>query len=471
MVTPAPSVNGPAHAPTLARVGVLRRLVEMLPTALVLVALAGAAVWGHATGWNFTGRKSDASHASTSTGDGPRLVVRFESAGAGAASDLPLPGRNIRIEFGSAADAEQVGIGITPVWATPLTEQVAAAGEVQFDPARVARLSSRAAGVTRRVMKTVGDPVRAGEIIALIDSAEVGKAKAEFQQALVQVRLRERTRDDLAGAKTATSAAAIREAEASQKEGEVRLLAAAQALTNLGLPVQPAEYRGLTPAEAVRRMRLLGVEEAVTELDPASATTNLLPVRSPFAGVILTADVVSGEVVEAGKVLFVVVDPNPVWVTLHVGAEDARRVAVGQKVFFRQDGTNHEHPAAVVWVGTAADETTRTVPVRAEADNKAGALRASTLGRGRVVLREEPKAVVVPHESVHPFRGRTVVFVRDPDFLKRTGPKAFHVRVVKTGGKDDRHTEILAGLSPGEIVATKGSDLLLGELVRSAGDR
>jgi cobalt-zinc-cadmium efflux system membrane fusion protein len=109
--------------------------------------------------------------------------------------------------------------------------------------------------------------------------------------------------------------------------------------------------------------------------------------------------------------------------------------------------------------------------VRAEADNAGGALRASALGRGRVVFRELPKAVVVPHDAVHPFRGRTVVFVRDPDFLKPTGPKAFHVRVVTIGGKDERNTEILAGLAAGEIVATKGSGVLLGELTRSAEGR
>jgi cobalt-zinc-cadmium efflux system membrane fusion protein len=154
-----------------------------------------------------------------------------------------------------------------------------------------------------------------------------------------------------------------------------------------------------------------------------------------------------------------------------MGTEDARRVAVSQKVFFRPDGGARERPAVVVWVGTAADETTRTVPVRAEAENAAGALRASTLGRGRVVLREEPKAVVVPHDAVHSFRGRTVVFVRDPDFLKPDGPKVFHARAIQTGGRDERNTEILAGVSPGEIVATKGSDILLKELTRAVADR
>lgn len=442
----------------------------MLPTAAVLAGLAAGTYWGHSTGWSFTGGKSSGGETPTAQAEAKRPVVRLVPADTGA-GELPLPGRNVRIEFVSANAVDAAGIGITPVWPTALTEQVTGAGEVGFDPARLARLSARAGGVARRVLKAAGDPVRAGEVLALIEAADVGRAKAEFQQAIVQARLRERTRDDLVGAKTATSPAAIREAEAAVKEAGVRVLAAAQLLTNLGLPVKPDDYRGLTPAEVVKRIRLLGVEDAVTDPDSGGLSANLLPIRAPFAGVVLTADVVTGEVIEAGKALFVVVDPSRVWVTLHLGAEDARRVAVGQKVYYRPDGGTREHPGAVVWVGTAADEATRTVPVRAEAENPAGALRASTLGRGRVVLREEPKAVVVPHEAVHPFRGGTIVFVRDPGFLKPDGPKAFHARAVRIGGRDERNTEILAGVSPGEIVATKGSGVLLGELTRAVTDR
>ncbi|MBA4067791.1 MAG: hypothetical protein C0501_29655 [Isosphaera sp.] len=468
MGTPAPSANGPPSVPGPVRAGVLRRLAGVVPTAGVLAGLAGAAYWGHATGWDFSPGRAGGPQVNAPA-ERPRPVVRVTPAGPGA--EAPLPGRHVRVEFGSAEEVEAAGIGITPAWASTLTEQVTAAGEVAFDPARVARPSARAGGVTRRVLKAAGDPVRVGEVLALVDAAEVGRAKAEFQQALVQVRLREGARNDVVGARAATSPAAVREAEAALKEAGVRVLAAAQALTNLGLPVGLDDYRAATPAEAGRRLRLLGVEDAAAGADPAGLTANLLPVRSPLAGVVLTADVVAGEGVEAGRALFTVVDPNRVWVTLHVGPEDARRVAVGQKVFFRPDGGAGEHPAAVVWVGTAADEATRTVPVRAEADNAAGALRASTLGRGRVVVREVPKAVVVPHEAVRSFRGKSVVFVQDPGTLGPNGPKTFHARAVRTGGRDDLNTEVLAGLSAGEIVAAKGSGVLLGELTQAAVDR
>lgn len=458
-----------ATAPQVASQSVaLRWLMRSSTTSAIVVGLLGAAYWGHTTGWKFTSRKPESGVATRAEILPP--TVRIIPATSGTA-ELPVPGHNVQIEFASAHQVDAAGIDITLAWSTALTEQVSAAGEVTFDPTRVARIAARVGGVTRRVFKAVGDPVRAGEVLAYVDAGEVGKAKAEFQQSLVQARLWERTRDDLVGAKAAASPATVREAEAAVKEADVRLLAAAQSLTNLGLPIRPADFRALTPAETARRVRALGLEGTPSNLDATEMTANLLPIRAPFAGVVLKADVVTGEVVEAGKSLFVVVDPSRVWIILHLGSDEARRANVGQKAFFRPDGSSREHPAAVSWVGTAADEATRTVPIRAEAENAMGVLRASTLGRGRVVFREEPKALVVPHEAVRTFQGRTLVFVRDPDFAKPGGPKVFHTRVVTTGGKDERQTEILAGVAAGELVVSKGSGVLLNELTRAVVNR
>lgn len=452
MGTPPPSVHA-ARSP-------LRRAARTVPTALVLAGLGGVAYWGHAAGWSLT-PAPEPTEALTPSADRPAVRVTPASGDA-----LPLPGRAVRVEFGSAAAVDAAGIGAAPVWHASLTEQAVAPGEAGFVPTRVAHVPARVAGTTRRVFKAAGDAVVAGELLALVDAAAVGRAKAEFQQALVQLRQRSRARGDVARAAPAVSAAAVREATAALAEAEVRVLAAGQALANLGLPVEPAAFRTLSPADAAERLRRLGLEAAGTPLGPDEATSNLLPVRAPLAGVVLTADVVAGEVAEAGKTLFTVVDPGRVWVTLHLAAEDARRAAVGQKAFFRPDGGDREHPATVVWVGTAADEATRTVPVRAEADNGDGRLRAAALGRGRVVFREEPKAVVVPHAAVHPFRGRAVVFVRDPAYFEPEGPKAFHARVVVPGGRDAASTEIVSGVTPGEVVATAGSARLLAELER-----
>ncbi|MFO0802688.1 MAG: efflux RND transporter periplasmic adaptor subunit [Gemmataceae bacterium] len=376
-----------------------------------------------------------------------------------------------QVEYRSMAAVQAAGIDAAAAWESKFTEEQNAAGEITFDPSRLVRIPARAGGVARLVRKVAGDRAQSGEVLAVIESADVGRAKAEFQQSLVLARLRQRTRDDFVRAKLASSQAAIREAEAAHQEAEVRLHAASQTLVNLGLPIVPTDYRDLTPQEVVQRIRLAGVEDVVTKGGTESAGGNLLPIRAALSGVVLSSDVVVGEVVDGGKPLFTIVDPSKVWITLHLPSQDAKRVAAGMAVVFRPDGFDREFPGTVLSVGTIADESTRTIPIRAEARNDEGQLRASTLGRGRVVLREADRTIVVPDEAVHSLDGKTIVFVRDPHFLKSSGAKLFQVRHVVTGGRSRGTTEVLSNLAPGEAVATKQSGLLLGELLRESQGR
>jgi cobalt-zinc-cadmium efflux system membrane fusion protein len=60
-----------------------------------------------------------------------------------------------------------------------------------------------------------------------------------------------------------------------------------------------------------------------------------------------------------------------------------------------------------------------------------------------------------------------VVFVRDKDFLKEGAPKFFHVRKVRLGVKNTDTTEIIVGLLPGEVIASKNSVVLEAQLLKS----
>jgi cobalt-zinc-cadmium efflux system membrane fusion protein len=70
----------------------------------------------------------------------------------------------------------------------------------------------------------------------------------------------------------------------------------------------------------------------------------------------------------------------------------------------------------------------------------------------------------VPSAAVHWEGDCFVVFVRDKNYLADGAPKVFHVRTVRLGVRDAKTTEIIAGVLPGEFVATRGSGLLLSEL-------
>lgn len=374
-----------------------------------------------------------------------------------------------RVQFASREALEKQGIEPDQVQRARIEETITASGEVGYDQTRVASLATPVAGRVWRVEKEIGQPVRPGDVLALVDAAEVGKARAELLQAIGQAELRhkavESMRPYVGGA---IPEARFREAETSLQEAQIRVVGAQQALINLGLPVRADELKGLGTDELARRIAFLGLpEDIVRTFEPRTTTANLIPVRAPLEGVIVARKAVAGEQVDPTKPLFVVADPRRLWLMLHVRLEDTRSLALGQLVRFRPDGGFGETSGKVAWISTAVDERTRTVEVRAELDNANGKLRANTFGLGTVLLREEAQAIVVPNEAVHWEGNCHVVFVYDKDSPRKDAPKVFHARSVRLGAKDEQHTEIIAGVLPGEMIATKNSGVLRAELLKS----
>jgi membrane fusion protein, heavy metal efflux system len=373
-----------------------------------------------------------------------------------------------RLQFATSEDAEKAGVAVEPVWTSAAVEFIAAPGQIGYDQTNVAHLSSRSPGVVWRVFKRLGQPVKAGEILALIDAAEVGKAKSELLQALASLQLKEQSLAGVRESAGAVPAARVRESEAAFRDSEIRLAAACQALTNLGLPIGESEVRSLQVNEVRTALHLLGVPEAIAKtIDSKTATTNLLPVVAPMDGVVASQDMVAGEVVDASRILFEIVDPRKLWLTFDVKTEDARRLKPGQPIRFQSDDGGAEITGVLAWISTQADPKTRTVKVRADLEDRELKQRANTFGAGRVILREEENAVSVPNEAIQWDGCCNVVFVRDKDYLKPDSPKVFHIRKVRIASKDAKNTEIV-GVLQGELVATKGSGLLLTELLRGS---
>ncbi len=348
-----------------------------------------------------------------------------------------------------------------------MTETVAANGEIEFDPTRVAHLSPRAPGSVSHVFKIVGDEVRPGEVLALVDVAAVGQAKSDLLQAIVQRRLRASNYERLQAAGIGVAGATVTAAKAALEEADVAFLSARQALVNLGLEV-PEEFGDADPARIADELRFLGIpSDVLANLPAGTLSANLYAVRAPYEGVVVASESVVGEVVGADDVLYTLADPTRMWLTLAVPQEDARYVKRGQQVDFRTDDGGTHASGQISWVSPTIDQRTRTMQARVVLDNPDGALRDKTFGTGRIVLRQEPRAVVVPREAVQTTSDATFVFVRDRDYLKPGSPKVYHVRQVRTGARDATHVELLAGVLPGEVVATKGSNVILSQLLRS----
>lgn len=377
-----------------------------------------------------------------------------------------------RIQFANDEVISRLGIEVVPAGLAAVTESVSAPGEIAFDPTRIARLSSRVPGSVWWVARQVGDKVKREEVLALVDAAEVGKAKADFQQAIVQLDLKRQTLANLSSSTGAITGRQVQDAEAAVEEGQIRLLQTEQSLANLGMPIRAESLKGLNPAEVASKLQFLGLPAAlVSQLAGRTGSNNLIAITAPFDGEVIAKAAVAGELADPAKPLFTVADISRMWLTLKARLEDANRIKPGARVRFQHVGHEGWDDGTVDWISPAADEKTRTVAVRVEMPNPTGRHHANTFGTAEVVLRDEPKALVVPSEAVHWEGDCNVVFVRDKNFDKPDGLKVFHVRKVRPGAQDVASTgpitEIAAGLLPGEFVATTNSGILRTELLKN----
>jgi cobalt-zinc-cadmium efflux system membrane fusion protein len=459
------------HSPT-AGLGLFGWLVRSISPLIVLTALAGVFIWGHLNNWTIPkfSKLVDIDDDEKEKEDEQSRPFWVEN---GEDSDL----NNRRIHFASEEAVERVGIKSKPVERKAMKETTKANGEVTFDQTRMARLSARVPGAVFRAIKQVGDPVEKGEVLCLVDAAEVGKAKAEFLKALVATRLRSETYARLKEAypRGGVSDQALRESASALSEARIRLTTAQQAMTNLGLPIEADSLQAVPQDKLGDRLRFLGLPEKLAgTLDPKTATGNLLPVVAPFEGVVVTRNVVAGEVVDNAKVLFMIVDPRQMWLTLNVRLEDSEPLALGMQVLFSPDGAKNKkdnRAGRITWISPEVDRKTRTVMARAVLANADGRLKANTFGAGEIIFRNNPNVMVVPNQAVHlivvPNQAvqradkSYIVFIRDKKM-----ETVFHARKVSLGTKDNNHTEIKTGLLHGEYVATEGSGLLRDELLR-----
>jgi len=460
-----------------------RRIVRILgwaggrvPTLLAWAALAGLFAYGAANGWKFG--EPDKPKEKAKPKDEDHDDEPFTPFYQPQPFDVPIlvthdprhcPYETKTVSLKSPDAVAKAGIKTAAVGYDWVTVTVEAHGEVAQDPTAMAKVSPRVGGALFALEKKLGDPVRKGELLALVDSAEVGKAKAAYLTAKVHLETRERRLAALRGTSD-PNPAMVAEAEAAAREARAGLYSARQGLANLGLPLPSADDEKLSDEALTSRLLLLGVPEAKRrELEGRAAaaggplTANLLPVLSPLDGVVTRRTGVAGETVAALAPVYEVGDPTRVYVYLDARQEDMGRLALGQGFTFKLEG-GADMPAVggeIDWISPTVDEKTRTVRVRGRVANPGGVLRSGAFGGGEIAVEPLRAGLVVPREAVQWEGCKHVVFVK----VTADGTTYFP-RKVTLGARVDGNVEILDGLDPGEEIAVAGSHVLKGELLK-----
>lgn len=346
------------------------------------------------------------------------------------ARDVPyLDGKWIRY---SADYAKRAQIEFTPVERSNLAPVVSVTGTVTFDPEKVAAVGARISGRVRQIFKLEGDPVKAGDVLAEIESAELGHAQAALVSARAHAAAattHEKREKELAEARIS-----------SNREAEVAAANAVSARADL----QAAE----------QRVRALG--------GVADGTPGILRLATPISGKVIERHVSRGQSVEATYTAFRVADLSSVWVQLAVFERQLTAIHQGDSVDLYPQGGDGDRKVtgSVSYVGDVIDLETRTAPVRVEVEHPEVPLRPgqSVLAKIRTSA-PIATAIVVPRGAVTSVDGKPTIFVAH-DAL------SVEPRAVQLGGQDGDRVEVLSGLEVGDKVVTAGVFALKSEIFR-----
>ena len=370
----------------------------------------------------------------------PEVAV-FKSAlpRAQALPSLTCTSDSSVVRLASPNVANRVGLQFEEARRTKLRKTLEAPATVEYDSRAHARLAPRASGTVIEVRHELGARVEAGDVLVVLDAAELGEAKSALLQAAARVALWERNseRERALLEKGLSTERESLEAETQLVECGIHLASAEQHLANLGLS-----------AEQVASVRSEG------------DTSSLLCIAAPFRGVVVGLDAVLGELASPETSIVDVADTSRMWAMLDVEQSEIRHVALGQAVLLTADGwTGETQGGRVTWMSSEVDPRTRTVKVRAEFENHEGILRAHGFGSAQIVTRDDDDddAVLIPKSAVQWEGCCNVAFERvsDTDFAPRK---------LRLGYETDDHYEVLQGLSGGETLVTRGSFILKTEL-------
>lgn len=317
------------------------------------------------------------------------------------------------------------GVVTSTVQAGSISTEIIAQATVTAPPEGQALITARADGAVVRIDRRLGDPVSAGQTIALLESRDAAAFVAQ--------------RNAAAATAQAARAAAARE----------------QRLFNARITAR----QDLEAAQASRAQAEAELQRTQAAVQTAGVTDNgrYLAVRSPINGRITGVDTQLGAYVTAGTELFNVADPRRIQVDASVPAVDAQRIRPG-------DGAVVELPngstvSATVRSSTPAlDPQSRTATVVLQLTGAPGGLTQGQAVRARITPRGavSEEGFVLPEAAVQQFEGRDVAFV------KVTG--GFQAVPVTVGSRSGGRVQVVEGLRAGQAVVTTGAFVLKSQL-------
>lgn len=308
----------------------------------------------------------------------------------------------------------------------PVTEPLN--GKIVFDENRTARIVSPVAGRAITIKAQVGDTVKAGQTLLVMDSPDVGGAVADVRKAQADMQLKQQALE------------------------RSRMLVDHGVLAKKEVEVAQADW-ATSRAESERaaaRLKNLGVS--------TSANDNYA-LRSPIAGMVVDRKINPGSEVRPDNTdpLFIVTDPNYLWASIDLPERELSRISQGQKLSVQVDAYPDEvFSGEVKTIGVMVDPTTRRIPVRCVVESK-GKLKPEMYARITPLDTSQHRVIRLPNSALITEGLYSYVFVEER-------PLHFKKRKVMLDLQRREYATVKEGLKVGERVVVVGAILLNSDL-------
>ena len=316
-------------------------------------------------------------------------------------------------------------LGVQALRSQAIAPQLEVPAVIDVLPERLVRIVPPLAGRVVALPKTLGDTIRAGDVLCVLDSAELasafsdaGKAHATLQQARLEL-----ARQKALEADNISAARDLQAAQQAFDSAQNDARATSDRLAQLGVATQAASHRRYA-------------------------------LRAPIAGrVVDLSAALGGFWNDTAASVMTVADISQVWLTASVPEREVGQVFEGQHVTASLDAyPGQRFSGQVQHLDDLLDPTTRTLKVRVALNNPDGLLKPGMFASAQFQLRPQ-QALMVPDSALLQIGLYTRVFIE-------TAPFVYRSRIVVTGRAMDGYTEILSGLKAGERVVIKDGVLL-----------
>jgi RND family efflux transporter MFP subunit len=402
----------------------------------------------------------------------------------GVESVIPLPPFTV---FASRAEAESApepvapdGISFlkeqqwkiltqtTPVPTRTLVERLRLAGAVAVRPGNTAAVTSPIAGQLSpspgAALPSLGTSVKAGQVLAMVQPHVAGTDLLTFLSAQQQIQALE-VELTVKAAEAEAEAIRARAAVTHAEQALRRIRALREQNAKSARELEEAEFAqrkaaaDLSAAEALRKT----YDNAKKQLaerprtgDPGSGLP-AVALKAPIPGVVVSVRAAVGEYVHTDTPVFTLLNPESVLIEARLPESDLGRLGPSH-------GATYETAAApgtfvpilgagggrLVALGTTVDTKTRTLPLVYEVPNAHGHLRIGMALTVYVETARATEALAVPVSALVDEDGRTVAFVQ-------VSGETFQKRDLTIGIQDGEFVQVIAGLTAGERVVTKGA--------------